>query len=460
MKKIIFLVSSLFFQVSHLYCHWDIDCPMYSNKSGINDNAINISKNDIQFVKCYFSDDKSKKILYRIMEFDRYGRLIKLCSFINGVQYDYDFNKIIPSKETTYLHTCEFENQKAHSEIFYNENGDEIKYIDYMEKKSYIYNYELINGTINDTLIKIVFDDSVKGLRYEANEKRLYDGKNNIQCRQLFNDSNKIGLEDKFFYDNNLRNTKIIELNHSNPENNLEWQIEYWNNGKQKKRIELKKGKITSEYNYNDNGDIVSSKSVNEVTKFFYDKNGIEIRRDEKRNDDKTIYTFEFEKFISQNELEFDKILKEADEFYNNSSFTEAIQSYTKALKYKPNSIYSLFFRAISKQNLNDFYGASEDFEEIFKIPKYKNDKYYTNIMSSYAGNLIDLGNNSKAINILNPLINLGNKIPDTEQSINYYNRGLAKYNLKDKAGACKDLSKAGQMGYNKAYEVMQDICN
>lgn len=40
-----------------------------------------------------------------------------------------------------------------------------------------------------------------------------------------------------------------------------------------------------------------------------------------------------------------------------------------------------------------------------------------------------------------------------------YNNRGVAKYSLKDKNGACLDWSKAGELGLSSAYNAIQKYC-
>ena len=41
-----------------------------------------------------------------------------------------------------------------------------------------------------------------------------------------------------------------------------------------------------------------------------------------------------------------------------------------------------------------------------------------------------------------------------------YYSRGLAKIGLGQKESGCLDLSKAGELGYSKAYESIKKYCN
>ncbi len=40
-----------------------------------------------------------------------------------------------------------------------------------------------------------------------------------------------------------------------------------------------------------------------------------------------------------------------------------------------------------------------------------------------------------------------------------YYNRGLAKIGLGQKYSGCLDLSRAGKLGYSKAYEAIKKYC-
>ena len=46
------------------------------------------------------------------------------------------------------------------------------------------------------------------------------------------------------------------------------------------------------------------------------------------------------------------------------------------------------------------------------------------------------------------------------EYAPSYFNRGVAKLLLYDDNGACVDLSKAGEMGMYKAYELIREYCN
>ena len=48
----------------------------------------------------------------------------------------------------------------------------------------------------------------------------------------------------------------------------------------------------------------------------------------------------------------------------------------------------------------------------------------------------------------------------DRKHAMAFCNRGLAKIKLNDKNGGCLDLSKAGELGFQAAYESIKKYCN
>ncbi len=48
----------------------------------------------------------------------------------------------------------------------------------------------------------------------------------------------------------------------------------------------------------------------------------------------------------------------------------------------------------------------------------------------------------------------------DPNNAMAFCNRGLAKIKLNDKNGGCLDLSKAGELGFQVAYESIKKYCN
>ncbi|MFH2143382.1 MAG: hypothetical protein ABIJ97_13235 [Bacteroidota bacterium] len=47
----------------------------------------------------------------------------------------------------------------------------------------------------------------------------------------------------------------------------------------------------------------------------------------------------------------------------------------------------------------------------------------------------------------------------DSKCASAYYVRGIAKIQLKQKEGGCIDLSKAGELGYEEAYDIIKEHC-
>ena len=87
----------------------------------------------------------------------------------------------------------------------------------------------------------------------------------------------------------------------------------------------------------------------------------------------------------------------------------------TKAIEMAPTFSSSFFSRGNSKYDLEDFKGAIEDY--------------------------------TKAIELM----------PDFPEA--YFNRGLSKIYTSQKEEGCLDLSRAGELGDGKAYEVIKKHC-
>ena len=66
----------------------------------------------------------------------------------------------------------------------------------------------------------------------------------------------------------------------------------------------------------------------------------------------------------------------------------------------------------------------------------------------------LDLGDYTGAIQDYTNFITLN---PD--DALAYCTRGAAKYNLGDKNGCCLDFSKAGELGYEDAYDLIKKYC-
>lgn len=129
--------------------------------------------------------------------------------------------------------------------------------------------------------------------------------------------------------------------------------------------------------------------------------------------------------------------------------YTGAMEDYTKALQLDPRDTMAYYNRASVKLIQLDYNGAIEDISVIVQI--YPKDKaaYYSRacvkfILKDYKG----------AIGDITKLIQLN---PDNAEA--YYKRSLIEMKIGQKDNGCKGLSKAGELGYAKAYDAIKEYC-
>lgn len=136
-----------------------------------------------------------------------------------------------------------------------------------------------------------------------------------------------------------------------------------------------------------------------------------------------------------------------------------AIQAFTKSIEINPKDEIAYERRGESKIKLKDLRGALLDFQKILEINSINANAYF-----SIANIKYDLGNYDIAINYYTKFINILQKEKGHEEDYNlkhaYYNRGLAKINVKLKNEGCLDFSRAGELGQEKAYQAIKDYCN
>lgn len=129
------------------------------------------------------------------------------------------------------------------------------------------------------------------------------------------------------------------------------------------------------------------------------------------------------------------------------SDFTTAINQ-TNTEKDKK-SLYTLYQgRGGAKNQLGDYSGAIRDFSKAIELNPTKAESYFLRAIAKtdiedYAGGLADC--------------NKGFKIK-SNYGQGYYTRALCKYGLGNKNGAIEDLSMAGELGIEKAYEQIEII--
>jgi tetratricopeptide (TPR) repeat protein len=109
---------------------------------------------------------------------------------------------------------------------------------------------------------------------------------------------------------------------------------------------------------------------------------------------------------------------------YKNNGFAEAeagnnigaIADFNKAIELNPKYVRAYLLRGTSKYNLEDYRGAISDFDMVTSLDPKELDAYLL--------------------------------------------RGLAKIMLRQKDSGCLDFSKAGELGDERAYDMIKKYCN
>jgi len=130
--------------------------------------------------------------------------------------------------------------------------------------------------------------------------------------------------------------------------------------------------------------------------------------------------------------------------------FRGAIQDCNKVIEIEPNYLNIYNARGSAKRKLKEYQEAIKDYNKAIKIEPYNADAYYNRGLAKLA-----LDDFRGAIQDCNKVIEI------EPYSADAYNiRGIAKLYLRDNYGGCLDLSKAGELGYDKAYDTIRNLCN
>jgi len=127
-----------------------------------------------------------------------------------------------------------------------------------------------------------------------------------------------------------------------------------------------------------------------------------------------------------------------------------AIEEYNKAIEINPKLAEAYYGRGFAKGGLSDYRGAIEDYNKAIKINPKDATAYYNR--GTIKGKL---GDYRGALKDYNEAINKNPKYAEA-----YYNSGLAKIEWGEKKRGCLDLSRAGELGFDKAYEAIKVYCN
>ncbi|HEY9048802.1 MAG TPA: tetratricopeptide repeat protein [Ohtaekwangia sp.] len=127
-----------------------------------------------------------------------------------------------------------------------------------------------------------------------------------------------------------------------------------------------------------------------------------------------------------------------------------AMKDYNTALEKNPKFADAFFARGNVKMKLQDYYGAISDFSSAISINENYIEAYFNRgkakqFLQAY----------EDAINDCSKIIQINPKNVDA-----YYMRGILRIDFGDVKNGCLDLSKAGELGDLKAYEVIKEKCN
>jgi tetratricopeptide (TPR) repeat protein len=184
---------------------------------------------------------------------------------------------------------------------------------------------------------------------------------------------------------------------------------------------------------------------------------------------------------VAQNAKE---LTQKGRELYEKREYTEALLNLNKAIELDANYSAAYYLRANIKSNFDDRHGAMKDYNiALQKNPKFA-DAYFSrgNVkmkLQDYYGAIADFSsaiglnenyveayyNRGKAKQFLQAYedaINDCTKIIDIKPGNNdaFYLRGVLRIDFGDLKNGCLDLSKAGELGDLKAYEVIRERCN
>jgi tetratricopeptide (TPR) repeat protein len=137
---------------------------------------------------------------------------------------------------------------------------------------------------------------------------------------------------------------------------------------------------------------------------------------------------------------------------HNQKEYFSAIKDYTSFIelsKVKEDLASVYLKRGWCKLKLEDYYGTITDCNQSINNSTKENQAYFLRGCAKFS-----LKNYISALDDFNKYI-LDN--PKDEEA--YYNRGCIKFELKNIKGGCIDWSKAGELGYEEAYDKIKKYC-
>ena len=169
-----------------------------------------------------------------------------------------------------------------------------------------------------------------------------------------------------------------------------------------------------------------------------------------------------FEKSDYKNALlNFNKVIDadqaNADAFYMRGrvkqileDFHGAMKDFNQAINISPKTAHYYFDRGNIKYALQDYYGAISDYSESINLDVTHVDAYFKRGKAKH-----QLEAYQDAIHDCTKILEIHADNVDA-----YYLRGILRIEHGQTEQGCLDLSKAGELGDLKAYEVIKERCN
>jgi tetratricopeptide (TPR) repeat protein len=135
--------------------------------------------------------------------------------------------------------------------------------------------------------------------------------------------------------------------------------------------------------------------------------------------------------------------------FFELNQYELSQEAYTDYIQLKPENHSAYFMRGQARENLEDYSGAMSDYNMVIALNPTDGLCFYLRARlkgkrNDYRGAIADCNTAIKF---------------DCQDAGVYFIRGVSKIVVDEKEGGCLDLSKAGELGYEKAYEVIRELC-
>lgn len=141
-----------------------------------------------------------------------------------------------------------------------------------------------------------------------------------------------------------------------------------------------------------------------------------------------------------------------ATKYREKSDWSSLIYYCNKGIELNPKIYFFYWYRGTAKQQLEDLRGALLDYNTAIKLKPGDNPIIY------YDRGIINAKLKKYNVAILDFDMAIKLNLPGI--GIAYFGRGIAKIQLGQKESGCLDLSKAGELGYDLAYEIIKKNCN